>query len=164
MTRKQVKLDRINQKILMVLQHEAKISNLELAERVNLSPSACLHRVKALEEAGIIKEYLTHADIDAVCHNVKAYMLVTLKSNDYESCCRFEQMAKQRSEVIDCMRVNGEIDHIALVMCSRIEEFNRFCDELLRSDAGIEKLNTHFIISTPKWFGGYPLDKLEWKD
>ncbi len=163
MSNKYVKRDRINQKILTTLQKNARISNIELADIVALSPSACLQRVKAMESAGLIKGYVMNSDIDALCHNVKAYMIISMKSNDYQSCSVFEQFLKDRDEVVDCLRVNGDVDYIALVMCTSIEDYNEFSDLLLNKDIGIDKLNSHFVMSSPKWFGGYPLDSLEWK-
>tara|TARA_R110001599_G_scaffold37421_3_gene116195 strand:+ start:13920 stop:14417 length:498 start_codon:yes stop_codon:yes gene_type:complete len=163
MTVKRIKLDRINQRIMIELQRNARISNIELAESVALSPSACLQRVKALEETGMIKGYLMNPDIEMICHSVKAYGLVTLKSNDYEHGSRFEKCVKGIPEVIDCLKTSGSIDYIALIMCSRIEDVNRLCDQILAQDLNIERLETCFVMSAPKWFGGYPLENLEWK-
>ena len=78
---KKMKLDRINRAILENLQSNARISNLELAEKINLSPSACLQRTKALEDAGYIRAYMASIDIDAICINVMAYVMFSLRDH-----------------------------------------------------------------------------------
>lgn len=61
------------------------------------------------------------------------------------------------------MKVNGGIDYIAFMMCSTIEGFNRVCNDMMQDTLGIEQINSHFVLDTAKWFGGYPLETLEWK-
>ncbi|MBB1362611.1 MULTISPECIES: Lrp/AsnC family transcriptional regulator [unclassified Shewanella] len=163
MIKKPVKLDKINRNILIELQNNSRISNNELSERVGLSPSACLQRVKAMEDCGYILQYVMALDINKLCVNVKAYINIKLKSNTYQNCSIFERSAKKYPQIVDCLRVNGGIDYIAFVICTSIEEFNDFCDELLQADLGIENITSHFVLDEPKWFGGYPLNNLQWK-
>ncbi len=164
MVKKHIKLDQINRRILAELQNNARISNNDLSEAVCLSPSACLQRVKALEDAGYIIKYAMVTDVDKLCVNVKAYTHFTLKSNAYHDCGVFEKGIKKYIEVVDCMKVNGGIDYIAFMMCSTIEDFNSVCDEMLKGPLGIEKISSHFVLNVAKWFGGYPLDILDWKN
>lgn len=163
MTKKVVKLDRLNRRILTELQSNARISNNDLSDRVGLSPSACLQRVKSLEEAGYILEYVMVTDVNKLCVNVKAYAMINLKNHTYQDFSIFEKGIKNYDQIVDCLRVNGEIDYIAFVMCSSIEDFNEFCDELLQSPLGIAKITSHFVLDEPKWFAGYPLDLLQWR-
>ena len=163
MAKKQVKLDKINKNILIELQNNSRISNNELSEKVGLSPSACLQRVKSMEEAGYILQYVMVLDLNKLCTNVKAYANIKLKSNTYENCGVFEKAIKKYSKVVDCLRVNGEVDYISFIICTSVEEFNALCDELLQAELGIEKITSHFVLDEPKWFGGYPLEQLEWK-
>ncbi|WP_426357358.1 Lrp/AsnC family transcriptional regulator [Pseudocolwellia sp. HL-MZ19] len=163
MAKKHIKLDRLNRQILTQLQNNARISNNDLSELIGLSPSACLQRVKALEDSGFILEYAMVSNVDKICINVKAYAHFTLASNTYDRCGTFEKGIKKYTEVVDCMKVNGGIDYIAFMMSSTVEELNRVCDEILQDNLGIEKIVTHFVLDVPKWFGGYPLESLEWK-
>ncbi len=163
MAKKHIKLDRLNRQILTQLQNNARISNNDLSELIGLSPSACLQRVKALEDSGFILEYAMVSNVDKICINVKAYAHFTLTSNTYNRCGTFEKGIKKYTEVVDCMKVNGGIDYIAFMMSSTVEELNRVCDEILQDNLGIEKIVTHFVLDVPKWFGGYPLESLEWK-
>ncbi|MDO6774373.1 Lrp/AsnC family transcriptional regulator [Shewanella sp. 3_MG-2023] len=163
MVKKHIKLDRMNRRILSELQNNARISNNDLSEIIGLSPSACLQRVKALEDAGFIIGYTMVTNVDKLCVNVKAYAHFVLKSNTYQHCGVFEKGIKKYTEVVDCMKVNGSINYIAFMMCSTVEDFNRVCNDMMQEDLGIEKITSHFVLDTAKWFGGYPLETLEWK-
>jgi Lrp/AsnC family leucine-responsive transcriptional regulator len=163
MVKKHIKLDRMNRRILSELQSNARISNNDLSEVIGLSPSACLQRVKALEDSGFIIGYAMVTNVDKLCVNVKAYAHFTLKSNTYQHCSVFEKGIRKYAEVVDCLKVNGSIDYIAFMMCSTIEDFNRVCNDMMQDTLGIEKINSHFVLDTVKWFGGYPLETLEWK-
>jgi Lrp/AsnC family leucine-responsive transcriptional regulator len=160
---KSIKLDRLNRRILSELQSNARISNNELSSRVGLSPSACLQRVKALEDAGYILGYVTVVDLNKLCINVKAYAMITLVNHDYQSFSIFEKGIQKYTEAVDCLRINGDVDYVAFVICSSIDDFNTFCDKLLQSDLGVAKVTGHFVLDEPKWFAGYPLDLLQWR-
>ena len=160
---KRVKLDRINRNILMVLQDNARISNIELADKVGLSPSACLQRTKALEEAGYIVKYVMAVDLDKISTNVMVYVEFTLENHRMADFERFERAIRDIPEIVDCLRVSGRFDYISFVVCSSIADFNKLCDDLLGCKLGIARINSNFVLDKPKWFGGYPLEHLEWK-
>ncbi len=162
--KKPVKLDRINRKILTTLQENARISNLELADKVALSPSACLQRTKALEDAGFIARYIAAVDLDKVCINIMVYVEITLESHRMADFDRFEKTIRSIPEFVDCLRVSGRFDYVAFVVCSSISDFNELCDSLLLRDLGIARISSNVVLDKPKWFAGYPLDQLKWKD
>lgn len=164
MTKKNIKLDRINRRILIELQTDARMSNNELADKIGLSPSACLQRVKALEDAGYIQQYVMAVDLDKLCNNVKAYAMITLKNHTYQDFSIFEKGIRSCPQALDCLRVNGGLDYVVFMVCSSIEDFNSLCDELLQSPLGIAKITSHFVLDEPKWFAGYPLNELEWRE
>ncbi|CAM3850447.1 Lrp/AsnC family transcriptional regulator [Parendozoicomonas haliclonae] len=161
---KKVKLDRINRAILRILQINARISNIELAEQVNLSPSACLQRVKTLEEAGVIQQHVSVTNIDAICHNILAYLHIRLNIHQHNERILMERNLNKVSEVVDCMRVNGEIDYVALAVCSDIKRLDALCDELVSHNPIIGKVTSHIVLNRTKWFTGYPLENLQWKE
>lgn len=159
-----VKLDRINRKILTVLQENARISNIELADRVGLSPSACLQRTKALEEAGYILQYVMAVDLDKICNNVMVYVEFTLEKHRLQDLDRFERAMRAIPEIVDCLRVSGRFDYISFVVCNSIADFNKLCDDLLSRDLAISSIRSNVVLDKPKWFGGYPLEHLDWKE
>ncbi|MGH8483817.1 MAG: Lrp/AsnC family transcriptional regulator [Pseudomonas sp.] len=161
---KKVKLDRANRAILENLQNNARVSNLELAEKISLSPSACLQRTKALEEAGYIRQYMASIDLDAITINVMAYVMFRLRDHATNLRTNFERYIRQRKEFVDCLKVDGEYDYIALATCSTVGDFNALCEQLIEEDSNIQKINSHFILDKTKWFAGYPLENLIWRE
>ncbi|NVD43374.1 Lrp/AsnC family transcriptional regulator [Ensifer sp. HO-A22] len=163
MTKKSIELDQINRKILIELQRDARVTNLELANRVGLSPSACLKRVQALEAAKCIQGYIMATDLDRITHNVQAYFMVHMDNIRPETIARFERAFLEFSEVVDCMRVGGDPDFIALVVCSDVQQIDRLMDDMMAADIGIRNIRMHVILNRPKWFVGYPLEAMKWK-
>ncbi|MBB6520270.1 Lrp/AsnC family transcriptional regulator [Pseudoteredinibacter isoporae] len=162
--KRSIKLDRLNRRILTFLQNNARISNIDLANDVGLSPSACLQRTKALEEAGYIHSYLTVVNLNKICENVTAYLDITMNHHEQPTLRRFEKAVKAYGNIVDCMRMSGGSDYMAFCVCSSVAELNELCEELLGQDLGIQRIDTRIVMDTPKWMGGYPLDDLRWRD
>ncbi|MCG8505490.1 MAG: Lrp/AsnC family transcriptional regulator [Sphingomonadales bacterium] len=161
--KKPIKIDRLNRKILTVLHNNADMSNVDLAERVGLSQSACFARRKALKDEGYLVRYVTEMDLDRLCHNVQAYVEVTLSENGPAERRKFEAHVNRLPEFMDCLRVSGDVDYISLVCCSDVEALNRLCDGLSDAGLAIKHIATRVVLDRPKWTTGYPLEKLEWK-
>ena len=164
MANRYIKLDKINKNILAVLQENARISNLDLAEKVHLSPSACLKRTKKLEEQGLIRRYTTSLDLSKMCASVT--MLCNIKLTDNRSSYgagKFEIAIKNEASAVECFKVGGEIDYIVHFICSDIQHFEMVTDRLMDMEIGIERITSHVVLSTPKPFITYPLDTLLWE-
>ncbi|MCK7597673.1 Lrp/AsnC family transcriptional regulator [Microbulbifer sp. CAU 1566] len=161
--KKTVKIDNINRRILTELQKNARISNLELAEKVALSPSACLKRTKQLENSGCIRDYVMAADLDKICYNVQAYFNITMQSHEPITTKRFYDFVNQTPEIVDCLKVSGDVDFVAFVVSSNIEALNTLANQLLGADIGVNRIISNIVMERPKWFSGYPLENLEWK-
>ncbi|AVE03787.1 Lrp/AsnC family transcriptional regulator [Pseudomonas palleroniana] len=161
---KSLKLDKINRIILQNLQNNARISNLELAEKVNLSPSACLQRTKALENAGYIQEYMASVNIDAICINVMAFFMFSLRDHSGHLRLQFARFIEKRSEIIACLKVDGGIDFIAVAACSTVRDLDALREQLLDENPNILKINTNIILDKTKRFTGYPLEDLKWRE
>lgn len=160
---KQIKLDRINQAILKVLQGNARTSNMELAEKVNLSPSACLQRTKALEDAGYIRKYMAAINLDAISEHVLAYVMLKLRDHAPHKKDEFERLIQHYEELIDCLRVDGEYDYIALACCSTVEDLDAFRDQMLKENDNLQQASCQVVLAKTKWFAGYPLESLRWR-
>ena len=165
MATKPVKIDRINRKILATLHYEADLTNVELAERVNLSPSACFQRVKALKEAGYFKHFHAEVDLDQLCEHVLAYIEFTLEDNSAPSRRRFEAAVAEIPELMDCMRLAGDVDYLSLSCFSDLKALNACCDTLSDDPKlAIKTIRTRVVVERAKWFFGYPLDQLNWRE
>jgi len=160
-----MKLDRINRRILATLHLEANLSNVDLAERIGLSPSACFQRVKSLRKAGFFVHFHAEVELDKICEHVLAYVEFTLHENVPAARRKFEQAVLGIPELMDCLRVTGDTDYISFACCPGIEELEKICDELASNDSlKIRRIKTRIVVDRAKWFLGYPLDKLKWLD
>ena len=161
--KKPVKLDAINRKILATIHLQADITNAQLAEVVNLSPAACSQRTKALRDAGYYFNSHAEVDLDRICEHVIAYVEFTLSDNSLESRRRFEAAIEVVPEFMDCLRLSGDTDYISFTCCSNIAELNRLCDELSSNKAlKIRKVAIRIVLERPKFYLGYPIEKLKW--
>ena len=153
-------LDRINQRILNVLQTRARISNQDLADDVGLSPSACLMRVRRLEDSGLIRRYVTDVDVDKLGSTLSAFVEITLKNHDIDDFKHFDKAMQDQAEVIASYKVSGRFDYLLMVVVRDMARLRVLSDELLESDLGIAKFTTVPVIEQPKLFSGYPIDNI----
>ncbi|QFU75236.1 Lrp/AsnC family transcriptional regulator [Halioglobus maricola] len=161
--KKPVKLDAINRKILATIHLESDITNARLAELVNLSPAACSQRTKALRDAGYYFNCHSEVDLDRICEHVIAYVEFTLSNNSLAQRRKFEHAIELIPEFMDCLRLSGDIDYISFTCSSSIAELNRLCDELSsNAELGISKVVTRIVVDRPKFYLGYPIEKLKW--
>ncbi|GAB3278475.1 Lrp/AsnC family transcriptional regulator [Parahaliea aestuarii] len=161
--KKSVKLDAINRKILATIHLQSDITNARLAEIVNLSPAACSQRTKALRDAGYYFNCHSEVDLDRICEHVIAYVEFTLRDNSPACRQRFEAAIEEIPEFMDCLRLAGDTDYISFTCCSNVKELNRLCDELSGDESlGISRVVTRVVVDRPKFYLGYPIEKLKW--
>lgn len=143
-------LDAIDLRILAALQQEGRITKLALAERVQLSPTACWERLKRLEKAGLIKGY--HAAIDLAKIGVSTTILVevTLKQHRYQDFELFERNVRRIPEIVECHATGGGIDYLLKVVTRDIDTYQRLIDELLTAEIGIDRYFTYVVTRTVK--------------
>lgn len=137
-------MDDIDRKILRELAADSSLANQELAARVGLSPSPCLRRVRALEEAGIIRGYSAWIDGAAVGAGFVAYVEVRLERQAEAYSQRFETAILSRREVIDCAFVTGDFDYWLKIAVADLDDFHRFLTQVLTRIEGVA--NTRTII------------------
>ncbi len=138
-----VELDRIDRRILELLQDNSKLSNQDIAERVNLSPSPCLRRIRRLEEAGIIRQYVALLDSQKLGLGLLAYATVRLEKHA-ESSKRspvdaFRAAVQTWPQVVACYAMTGDMDYLLKVQARDLEQYSRFVmDHLLRHPAVVD--------------------------
>lgn len=155
-----VKLDKINRRILEMLQLDARISNIALADAVHLSPSACLERVKRLEKLGFITRYLGEVAVAKLGPVLEAYAEITLSNHRPEDFARFGEAIGREKAVIMCHKVSGRYDYLLRIAVTDMTALSALTDRLLGADIGIAKFTTVPVIENPKPFAGYPLEDL----
>jgi Lrp/AsnC family leucine-responsive transcriptional regulator len=152
-----MQLDEIDTKILRVLQERARISNVELADQVGLSPAPCLRRVRALEQAGVIRRYVTLLDPTSVNLGVTVFVQVKLDLQVEGRLEIFEQAIMGRPEVLECYLMTGDADYllrVAIPDVSAYEHFLRDCLTRIESAAGIK---SSFALKQVKYLTALPL-------
>ena len=151
-------LDRIDRRLLCELQDEGRITNVELAQRVGLTAPPCLRRVRALEDAGVIRGY--HADLDAskLGYAITVFALVSLKSQAEDALRQFEEHMRGLAEVRECHMLNGEIDFILKIVSRDLQSFQEFRTSKLTPAPNVASVKTSLTIRTAKQLPGVPLD------
>lgn len=150
-------LDRIDRRILAALQADGRLTNQALSERVALSPSACLARVRKLEQAGIIQGYHARLDPFALEVGLVLFAEVTLKAHGSEELARFDAAIAALPQVVEASHVSGAFDYLLKVVVRDLAEWTRIGEQLTAEDVGADRINTHVLLRKPKVFVGYPV-------
>ncbi len=163
-------LDKIDRHILAILQTDGRLSNQDVAERVNLSPSPCLRRIKRLEETGVIRQYVALLDPDKIGLGLLAYVNVRLeKHSDTHSIDRRKESAAsapradfalsvaQWPEVVACYAMTGEMDYLLRVHVEDMEHFSRFMMETLLRHPAVLDVKSSFALQRIKDTTALPL-------
>ena len=151
------KLDRIDHKILAALQEDARLTNQALSERVALSPSACLARVRRLEQTGVIQGYHARLDPFRLELGLVLFAEVTLKDHAPEALAHFEEAIRDMPEIVEASHVTWAYDYLLKVVSTDMADWTRIAEALSGADLGVERINTHVIMHKPKFFVGYPV-------
>ena len=143
-------LDALDRAILAELQADGRLSNVELAQRVHLSPSACLRRVKALEDGGVIAQYVALLNPKAVGRHGTSYTIINLDSTQPVRLEAFEQAARDTPEILDCFYVAGTNDYLVRFTYRDAEDLERFHAEVLPRLPGVVRSNSMLVLCTVK--------------
>lgn len=150
-------LDAIDRQILQALQQDGRISNVDLAERVHLSPSACLRRVKQLEEAGVIDRYVALLNAKALGQHGTCFTIINLATMSDALLSAFEQAVRDHPEVLDCYYVAGSNDYLIRFSYRDAEDLERFHTQVLMRLPGVERSNSILVLRTVKKTTALPL-------
>jgi len=153
----EVKLDAIDRAILVELQREGRLSNLDLAQRVHLSPSACLRRVKALEDNGVIAQYVAMVNPRAVGKHGVSFTIINLETMNTPQLEAFEQAVRDQPEVLDCFYVAGSNDYLIRFAYRDAEDLERFHSDVLMRLPGVARSNSLLVLRTVKKTTALPL-------
>ena len=144
------KLDATDFKILTILQQDAKISNLELSNKIGLSPAPTLERVKKLEKSGIIKGYHAILDQYKLGFGTETFMQVSLAHNKQNAIANFMEQVKKIEEIIECYQVTGSHDFILKILVKDVQAYEILVREKLSDIVEITHMQTMVILSTIK--------------
>src|SRR5262245_28838344 len=150
-------MDELDRAILRQLQTDGRLTNVELAERVRLSPSPCLRRVRALETAGIIRGYRADVDPVAVALGFEVTVHVELSLKDRATVEAFEAQIATFDEVVECRRMFGVPDYVVLVRVADQAAYEAFYMGRMAELPGLARVNSQFTMKLVKGGGALPI-------
>jgi len=150
-------IDGLDKKILLLLQNDARISNVELARKVNLSPAATHARVKRLEEKHLIERYATiinrkKADYDMLC-----FVRVSLQLHDIDQVVGFHEAVQEIPEVLECHHVTGDYDYLLKVVAQNTDDLEILLVKKLTPIPGVAQIHTSLVLKEVKNTNSIPL-------
>ncbi|MBP7273212.1 MAG: Lrp/AsnC family transcriptional regulator [Saprospiraceae bacterium] len=144
------KIDKIDYKILKILQENSKITNLDLSKKIGLSPAPTLERVKKLETSGIVESYHAYINPHVIGLNVKTFVLVSLAWQKENALNNFLDKIRSIEEIVECYIITGEADFLMKIICKDIPSYEKLLFKTLSQIEEIERLKTLMTLSTVK--------------
>ncbi|MGB5347017.1 MAG: Lrp/AsnC family transcriptional regulator [Woeseia sp.] len=143
-------IDKTDYQILRELLADGRVSWVELAERVSLSPAATQRRVEALRAAGVIKGFSARIDSSALGHEVEAYVAVSVERHDIANAQRFREVILHYPEVQTCHMMSGEVDYLLRVVTTDLKAFGRFIEQKILSVPGVKDASSSIVLEPIK--------------
>lgn len=145
-----VDMDDVDARILRILQRDGRIANLELAQRVGLSPSACLRRVQALERRGVIAGYRAVVDPFRAGIGFIAYVTVGLSQHTKAAQEGFERAVRAAPQVVECHNITGAVEYLLRVEVADLAAYKHFHTDILGTLPQVQALTTYVVMGSPK--------------
>ena len=153
-----MQLDRFDRKILDLLQQDGRISNVDLAQQVSLSESACLRRVRALEQAGLIERYAAILDHKQLGLSGTVFVHIALRREEQSELAAFEAAVERIPEIMECYLMTGEFDYLLRLIVSDMADFERLHNDALTRLPGVARVNSSIAIRTVRRTTKLPID------
>lgn len=143
------KLDKIDINILVHLQKDGQLTNVQLAQKVGLSPSPCLQRVKRLEQAGYITGYGARINLAKLTETITVFTEVTLSDHRRNDFVKFESSIRNVEELIECHLLSGGYDYLLRFVARSVNHYQEIIENLIDRNIGIEKYFSYIVLKTP---------------
>ena len=150
-------LDEIDRKLLRALQDDASISHAALADLVGASPASCWRRIKALEQAGVLRSQVRLVDPTLVGRGVSVMLHVRMKSQGQAERADFETFLKARPEILECYSMSGEWDYLMRIVAEDVADYERFLMRQLLNHPNVATSASHFALSQVKYTTAIPV-------
>jgi Lrp/AsnC family leucine-responsive transcriptional regulator len=150
-------VDQFDLRIMEILQRDARITNQALADRVALSPSACLRRVRDLETRGLISAYRAQIQVDRIRSVMVVMAHITFSQHTIQNLHDFDACIEGMPEVVESYRVSGNVDYILRVVVPDMQAWKRIMTVLVNGGFHVERIVSHFLMEQVKTFKGYKL-------
>ncbi|MBM3549500.1 MAG: Lrp/AsnC family transcriptional regulator [Alphaproteobacteria bacterium] len=152
-------LDAIDRKILRLLQVDSLIANQALADKIGLSPPACLKRVRRLREAGVIERMTAQLSPDRLGYPMLTVARIKLDRPSEKAMRAFEQRMSELPRVAQCFTVAGDIDYVVLIRSRDVAHYQEFARQVLAVAPGIRSYTSEIVLAVPKWTSEIPVDE-----
>ncbi len=143
-------LDPFSEQILQTMERHGRLSNIDLAKRVGLSPSACLRRVQEMERAGIIKGYRAIIDRSSISGAITVFVMVGLSKHLRKDALAFEQAMEAASQVQECHNIAGSVEYMLRVEVPDLEGYKTFHANILGTLPQVDSITSYFCLGTSK--------------
>ena len=143
-------MDRTDRKLIGELQRDGRLTNQELSERVSLSPSPCLRRLRQLEQEGVIEGYTAIVNQEACGLHITAFVSIRLEKQTDKTIQAFEEGIRDLDEIIACYLMSGSSDYLLQVLSPSLKDYEAFIRDKLSRTPGIGTLETHFAFGQVK--------------
>jgi len=151
------KLDEIDRKLLRALQDDASLSHAALAELVGASPASCWRRIKALEEAGVLKALVRLVEPEQVGRGVSVMAQLRMKSHAQAERAEFEAFLRTRPEILECYSMSGEWDYLMRIVVEGVADYERFLMRQILNHPNVATAASHFALSQVKYTTAIPV-------
>lgn len=142
-----MELDAIDRKILNILQKDGRMTNIQVAAEVNLSPSACLRRIKQLENVGVIDEYVMLVNGNTINKSTIVFVEITLNGQSEDVLQTFEKAVNENADILECYLVSGSADYLVKVAVADTADFERV-RQRLGGLPGLARAQSSFVLRT----------------
>lgn len=146
----QLTIDRIDRKILRILQEDGRISNVALAKAVGLSPTPCLERVRKLERHGVIEGYVARINPDKLGSPLLVFVEITLTRTSADSFAQFSEAARKTDEILECHLVSGNFDFLIKARVADMASYRRLLGETILNMPGVNESRTYVVMEAIK--------------
>ncbi|WP_076860182.1 Lrp/AsnC family transcriptional regulator [Bradyrhizobium mercantei] len=150
-------LDRIDRRILRVLQEDGRIQNVDLAKKVGLSPSPCLRRVRMLEDSGVIERYVALLDASKIGVGMTVFARVWLKAQDAQTVQTFTEEVQRLPQIVECHLMAGDCDFLLRVVTADLQAYRQFQIDHLTKIKGVQSVKTEIPMQKIKLTSELPL-------
>lgn len=150
MSTQQIKLDKMDFQILNILQKNAKVSYKDIAEQLHLSRTPIFERVKKMEKAGIIKQYVTLIDTKKLGHNQIIICNIRLKEHGTDAVSKFKELVSKLPQIMECYHIAGDYDFIMKIIVQSMSDYQEFVLNEFNSENNILKVHSSFVMGELK--------------
>lgn len=154
----QAMLDDVDKALLRALQNDGRLSNVELARRISLSPPATHARLRRLEKDGYIRQYTAVVDREKAGYDLLCFIHISLQMHQVEQVEKFRKMVRQMPEVLECHHITGEYDYLLKVALRNRKDLERFVVDRLTPIPGVARIHTSLVFTEVKAITALPLE------